>query len=61
MWAGLIIGGVCIYLKLPYSVIVTEYLEIGLFVGYWLIATRRDWTKPALSGGIRLQIASPPA
>ena len=46
MWAGLIIGGVCIYLKVPYAVIVTEYAEIGLFVVYWLIATRRDWKNP---------------
>jgi hypothetical protein len=43
MWAGLIIGGFCIWRHVPYAVIVTEYVEIGLFVAYWLVATRRDW------------------
>jgi hypothetical protein len=46
MWGGLIIGGLCIYLGIGYSVIVTEYVEIGLFVAYWLVATRRDWSNP---------------
>lgn len=46
MWGGLIIGGLCIYLGVGYSVIVTEYVEIGLFVVYWLVATRRDWSNP---------------
>jgi len=32
MWAGLIIGGFCIWRHVPYAVIVTEYVEIGLFV-----------------------------
>jgi len=27
-------------------VIVTEYVEIGIFVAYWLVATRRDWKNP---------------
>jgi len=46
MWAGLIIGGFCIWRHVPYAVIVTEYVEIGLFVAYWLVATRRDWKNP---------------
>jgi hypothetical protein len=46
MWAVLVIGGICIYQKVPYAVIVTEYLEIGLFVAYWLVATRKDWKSP---------------
>lgn len=46
MWGGLIIGGLCICLGIGYSVIVTEYVEIGLFVAYWLVATRRDWSNP---------------
>lgn len=46
MWGGLIIGGLCIYLGIGYSVIVTENVEIGLFVAYWLVATRRDWSNP---------------
>ena len=43
MWAGLLVGGFCIWRHVPYAVIVTEYVEIGLFVAYWLVATRRDW------------------
>lgn len=46
MWAGIVIGGACIWRDVPYAVIVTEYVEIGLFVVYWLLATRRDWKKP---------------
>jgi hypothetical protein len=55
MWLGLIIGGISIYLQLPYSVIVTEYAEIGLFVAYWLIATRRDWANPMQSAAAGYQ------
>lgn len=47
MWGGLVVGGLCIALKVPYAVIVTEYVEIGLFVAYWVVATRRDWRHPA--------------
>ncbi len=46
MWGGLIIGGLCIFLGVSHSVIVTEYVEIGLFVAYWVIATRGDWSSP---------------
>jgi hypothetical protein len=46
MWGGLVIGGLCIYLGVSYSVIVTEYVELALFVAYWLVATRRDWSNP---------------
>lgn len=46
MWAGIVIGGFCIWRHVPYAVIVTEYVEIGLFVAYWLVATRRDWKNP---------------
>lgn len=45
MWAGIVIGGVCIWRHVPYAVIVTEYVEIILFVVYWLLATRREWKK----------------
>lgn len=47
MWGGIVVGGICIALEVPYAVIVTEYVEIGLFVAYWLVATRRDWRHPA--------------
>ena len=43
MWAGLIIGGICIASDKPYSVIVTEYYEIILFVVFWSRATRASW------------------
>ncbi|WP_139142840.1 hypothetical protein [Humibacillus sp. DSM 29435] len=46
MWAGIVIGGFCIWRQVPYAVIVTEYVEIGLFVAYWLVATRGDWKNP---------------
>ncbi len=46
MWAGLLIGGFCIWRQVPYSVILTEYFEIAMFLAYWLVATRRDWSNP---------------
>ena len=61
MWGGLIIGGLCIVLGVSYSVIVTEYVEIGLFVAYWLIATRGDWSTPPLTVWIRRRPSRPDA
>jgi hypothetical protein len=43
MWAGIVIGGWCIYNNVNYSVIVTEYFEILMFVIFWAMATRKDW------------------
>lgn len=43
MWLGLLVGGVCIASRVPYSRLVTEYAEIGLFVAYWVVATRKEW------------------
>ncbi len=42
-WGGLVIGVICIANNVPYAVIWTEYFEIGMFLAYWLMATRRDW------------------
>lgn len=49
MWLGLLVGGTCIWRQVPYSMLVTEYAEIGLFVAYWVVATRKDWTQPVSS------------
>jgi hypothetical protein len=43
MWAGILIGGWCIYKDVNYAVIVTEYFEILMFVLFWAVATRKDW------------------
>lgn len=43
----LVVGGTLIARKVPFAVIWTEYLEIGLFVLFWVIATRRALTARA--------------
>jgi preprotein translocase subunit YajC len=46
MWAGIGLGGSAIFARIPYSVIVTEVVEVVLFCVFWFIATRSSW-KPA--------------
>ncbi|EWS99946.1 hypothetical protein N865_19725 [Intrasporangium oryzae NRRL B-24470] len=48
MWVGLLAGGLCIYLNVHYAVISVEYFEIVMFVIFWTLATRKDWT-PAVT------------
>lgn len=48
MWLGLAIGLPLIVAGVAYSAIVVEVWEIVLFVVFWLVATRSEWTaKPS--------------
>lgn len=46
MWAGILIGGPCIALQVPYAVLVTEYWELVLFVVFWLRSTGLEQRLP---------------
>ncbi len=43
MWVGLVAGGATIVAGVPYAIITTEYVEIVVFVWFWVLATRRAW------------------
>ncbi|NHA68522.1 hypothetical protein [Phycicoccus flavus] len=43
MWVGLLVGGVLIVAGVPYAVLVTEVVEVVLFLGFWFTATREEW------------------
>lgn len=47
MWLGLLVGGFAIARNVSYSVLVTEYYEIVMFLVFWVVATRRGWSPPA--------------
>lgn len=50
MWAGIVVGGVLIAVEVPYAVIVTEIVEVGLFLVFWFTASREEWRDLARRG-----------
>ena len=47
-WAmvlGIVVGVVAIPADVPYAVIGLEVWEVVLFVGFWILATRREWVR----------------
>lgn len=45
MWVGLLVGGALIVLRVPYAVIVTEIVEVVLFLVFWFTASREEWRE----------------
>jgi hypothetical protein len=45
MWLGLLVGVPLILVGTPYSVLGVEVWEIILFIAFWVVATRSEWTS----------------